>query len=99
LPSLPSSSPCRRIQNIIDKRFYRRKFDATRTLAAFSFTLRNEVDLEQLKEQLLTVVQETMQPTSVSLWLRPPPAHHTNHQIPLRAHPAVPPENEASEER
>jgi hypothetical protein len=60
------------IQEAIDRRFYRPKYDALRTLEAFNVVLRDEVDIERLTGLLLTVVEETIQPKHVSLWLRKP---------------------------
>jgi hypothetical protein len=59
----------RRLQALIDRSFYRKKYDAEKTLAAFSATLRHQVDLEQIRAQVLVAVNETMQPASLSLWI------------------------------
>jgi hypothetical protein len=70
----------RRIQGFIDKRFYRRKYDAAKTLAEFSSKLKDEADLNVLNEELVGVVKETMQPTYVSVWLRPDTSQEKSEQ-------------------
>ena len=58
------------VQNIMDRRFYRRKYDAEKTLAAFNAMMRDEVDLDKLQAALVNVVQETMQPKVIGLWVK-----------------------------
>ncbi|MGO8948748.1 MAG: hypothetical protein ACLQUY_14070 [Ktedonobacterales bacterium] len=66
-----------RLQQTIDQRFYRRKYDAESILASFSASLRNEVDLTELSQQLVAVVEQTMHPEHISLWLHPPASSHS----------------------
>jgi hypothetical protein len=63
----------RRIQQVVDRRFNRRRHDTAETIGAFSDRLHQQIDLDSLAVELLTVADQTMQPTQVSLWLRPPP--------------------------
>ncbi len=67
----PIQPPKRSLQSFIDRRFYRRKYDARKTLEALSAKLRDETNLGALSVELVGVVRETMQPAHVSLWLRP----------------------------
>jgi hypothetical protein len=77
----------RRIQTAVDRRFNRRKYNTAKTIQAFSTRLRDQIDLDTLTTELLAVVDQTMQPTRTSLWLRPSP--HGSSDIPLsQARPA-----------
>jgi hypothetical protein len=63
----------KRIQAVVDRRFNRRRYNAVKTIEAFSTRLREQIDLDTLSTELLTVVDQTMEPTRVSLWLQPSP--------------------------
>jgi hypothetical protein len=78
----------RRIQAVVDRRFNRRKYNSAQTIQAFSTRLRDQIDLDALSTELLAVVDQTMQPTRVSVWLRPSPPGASG-TAPSRARPTT----------
>ena len=77
----------RRLQQLIDRRFYRQKYDAEKTLAAFAGSLRDEIDLHSLEQQLLEIIDDTMQPSSAWIWLRPTAPAPSDRLGPETGHP------------
>ena len=81
----------RRIQRVVDRRFNRRHYDTSQTVAAFSARLREQIDLDTLSAELLGVVHQTMQPTKASLWLRAPTSTPQDHGDAVAHRPAARP--------